>query len=68
MRVTLWDRNHCLRHAKYECNYGVPFPVNFDSIFWHLNQLLLAVKNLLPGRSLDMRWLLKTSANFYLVN
>jgi len=24
---------HYLHHAKYECNYGVPFPIDFDSIF-----------------------------------
>jgi len=28
-----WDRYHYLHHAKYECNYGVPFPIDFDSIF-----------------------------------
>ena len=27
------DRYHYLHHAKYECNYGVPFPIDFDSIF-----------------------------------
>jgi len=24
---------HYLHHAKFECNYGVPFPVDFDKIF-----------------------------------
>lgn len=24
---------HYLHHAKFECNYGVPFPVNLDKIF-----------------------------------
>ena len=24
---------HWLHHSKFECNYGVPFPVNFDKIF-----------------------------------
>lgn len=24
---------HYLHHAKFECNYGVPFPICFDSIF-----------------------------------
>lgn len=24
---------HYLHHAKFECNYGVPFPVNFDKVF-----------------------------------
>eukprot|EP00039_Didymoeca_costata_P015967 m.278697 g.278697 ORF g.278697 m.278697 type:complete len:152 (-) comp16318_c0_seq1:2186-2641(-) len=24
---------HYLHHAKYECNYGVPWPINFDAIF-----------------------------------
>jgi sterol desaturase/sphingolipid hydroxylase (fatty acid hydroxylase superfamily) len=24
---------HQLHHAKFECNYGVPYPVNFDKIF-----------------------------------
>merc|ERR1719198_1620571 len=24
---------HWLHHAKFECNYGVPFPVNFDKMF-----------------------------------
>merc|ERR1712070_687776 len=24
---------HFLHHHKFECNYGVPFPINFDKIF-----------------------------------
>jgi len=24
---------HWLHHAKFECNYGVPFPIDFDKIF-----------------------------------
>lgn len=24
---------HWLHHAKFECNYGVPFPINFDKLF-----------------------------------
>ncbi len=24
---------HYLHHAKFECNYGVPFPVNLDKLF-----------------------------------
>ena len=24
---------HYLHHAKFECNYGVPFPVDFDKMF-----------------------------------
>ena len=24
---------HYLHHHKFECNYGVPFPINFDKIF-----------------------------------
>jgi len=25
--------SHFLHHAKYECNYGVPWPINFDVMF-----------------------------------
>lgn len=24
---------HYLHHAKFECNYGVPFPIDFDKLF-----------------------------------
>lgn len=24
---------HYLHHAKFECNYGVPFPIDFDRMF-----------------------------------
>eukprot|EP00971_Amphidinium_carterae_P213915 4245512-Amphidinium_carterae.1 len=24
---------HYLHHAKFECNYGVPFPINLDKLF-----------------------------------
>ena len=33
---------HYLHHAKFECNYGVPFPINLDKLFgtWVVSGLL----------------------------